>query len=109
MKSGNLYRQIPTELPKEISECLLLANGFRIERIVSRAHQTEAGFWYDQDDNEWVLLLAGEAELQFRESNEILHLTQGTYVNIPAHVQHRVRWTIENQETIWLAVFYSSP
>ena len=106
MKTGNLYQQIPTELPQEISECLVSSKGVRIERIVSKEHRTEPGFWYDQDDNEWVLLIAGEAGLRFRESDEIVHLAKGMYVNIPAHVQHRVEWTTEDQETIWLAVFY---
>ncbi len=53
-----------------------------------------------------MLVLQGEGELRFKEGNEIVRLTAGMYLNIPAHVQHRVEWTAEDQETIWLAVFY---
>ncbi len=106
MNTGNLYQNIPTELPAEISECLMQSSGVRIERIVSRGHCSAPDFWYDQDENEWVLVLQGEGELRFKEGNEIVRLTAGMYLNIPAHVQHRVEWTAKDQETIWLAVFY---
>ncbi len=106
MDTGNLFHNIPTELPAEISECLLQSRNVRVERIVSRGHCSAPDFWYDQNGPEWVLLLQGEAELRFKEGNTIMRLTPGMYLNIPAHVQHRVEWTAEDQETVWLAVFY---
>jgi cupin 2 domain-containing protein len=106
MESGNLYRNIPSDLPEEISECLATGKGARIERIVSKGHHSDPGFWYDQDDHEWVLLVRGEARLRFEEGNRVAHLTEGTYVNIRAHERHRVEWTLEGAETVWLAVFY---
>jgi cupin 2 domain-containing protein len=106
MESGNLYQQIPAQLPAEISECLMSSGRVRIERIVSRGHHSEPGFWYDQNENEWVLLVQGEARLRFKEGNRTVHLTPGAYVNIAAHAQHRVDWTKADDETIWLAVFY---
>lgn len=106
MKTGNLYHNIPSELPQEISESLVISKRVKIERIVSQGHRSEPGFWYDQDEDEWVLLVKGEAALRFEDGNRIVHLTAGMYVNIHAHEKHRVEWTKEGQETIWLAVFY---
>jgi cupin 2 domain-containing protein len=106
MKAGNLYQQIPDELPREIAECLLSSKNVRIERIISRSHKSETDFWYDQAKNEWVLLLEGEAGLRFKDNDEVVRLVRGMYINIPAHVQHRVEWTAPDRDTIWLVVFY---
>jgi cupin 2 domain-containing protein len=78
----------------------------RIERIVSKGHRSPLDFWYDQAENEWVLLVKGEAALRFEKNNELIHLRAGMHVNIAAHEKHRVEWTSEEVETIWLAVFY---
>jgi len=80
----------------------------RIERILSKGHSSPPDFWYDQEQHEWVLLVAGEARLRFERDDHVLHLKPGDYVNIAAHEKHRVEWTTESTETIWLAVFYSA-
>lgn len=106
MDNGNLYRRIPDALPEEMIQTLAESRHARIERIVSKGHCSPPGFWYDQEENEWVLLVKGEARLHFEAGDRIVHLTEGGYVNIPAHERHRVEWTREDSETIWLAVFY---
>jgi cupin 2 domain-containing protein len=106
MKKGNLLQGIPAEIPVEMVDSLVTGNNLRIERIVSKGHRSDPDSWYDQDQNEWVLLLKGEAALRFEQGNRILHMTEGTHVNIRAHERHRVEWTKEDAETIWLAVFY---
>jgi cupin 2 domain-containing protein len=106
MNSGNLYGQIPTQMTEEFFQTLTAGNGMRIERIVSKGHCSPPGFWYDQADNEWVVLLKGEATLRFERGDRLVHLTEGSYINIEAHEKHRVEWTSDNTETIWLAVFY---
>jgi cupin 2 domain-containing protein len=106
MKTGNLYEGIPSELPKEIAETLMISKGIRIERIVSKGHCSEPDFWYDQQDDEWVLLVKGEAGLRFEQGSRMVHLTEGMYISISAHERHRVEWTMEGEETIWLAVFH---
>jgi cupin 2 domain-containing protein len=108
MESGDLYRDIPDPLPLELSQSILTADTSRvkIERIVSKGHRSPAGFWYDQSDNEWVLLAKGEARLRFETDDRVLHLTPGMHVTIAAHERHRVDWTSETEETIWLAVYY---
>lgn len=104
--SGNLNSGIPAELPEEITELLACSENIRIERIVSRGHRSPPDFWYDQDDDEWVLVVKGEAKLRFEEGDRVVHLTAGDYVAIPAHTKHRLEWTPEGADTVWLAVFY---
>lgn len=106
MDSGNLYRQLPTSLSEEAVDILAHGRGMRIERIVSKGHCSPPGFWYDQSDDEWVVLLKGEAVLRFEQGDRTLHLGAGDYVHIPAHEKHRVESTAEDAETVWLAVFY---
>jgi len=106
MQPGNLFTAIPATLPDELFETLTATDAVKIERIVSRGHASPEGFWYDQEQSEWVLVLRGEARLQIEGRDELIHLSEGMYFNIPAHLKHRVAWTKEDAETIWLAVFY---
>ncbi len=101
---SNLYADIPGELPAELVEVLARGNGVRIERIVSRGHVSPDGFWYNQDDVEWVVLLTGAARLRF-EDREV-ELGTGDYLHIPAHRRHRVEWTSPDEPTVWLAVHF---
>ena len=106
MQTGDLFHAIPACLPAEISDCLLQSGNVRIERIVSKGQHSPPGFWYDQSEHEWVLLVKGAATLRFEQGNKAIHLTPGSYVNIAAHERHRVEWTAVDEETVWLAVFY---
>jgi cupin 2 domain-containing protein len=101
----NLLEGIPAELPEELVQTLLHSDHVRIERIISRGHASPEGFWYDQAQNEWVLLLRGTALLRF-EGQEPLKLLPGSFLNIPAHTRHRVDSTDPNEPTVWLAVHY---
>ena len=76
-----------------------------MERIISKGHISPATGWYDQSQAEWVIVLQGEAIITF-ENNKEYHLVVGSYLNIPAHTKHKVKWTIPETETIWLAVHY---
>jgi cupin 2 domain-containing protein len=80
------------------------ANSLRIERIVLHGHATPEGFWYDQDQHEWVLVLQGAARLSIEGKTK--ELKPGDYINIPAHQKHQVEWTTPDEPTVWLAVFY---
>lgn len=88
--------------PREGEECRGLYENpaVKIERIVSRSHPSPPGFWYDQDQDEWVMVLKGRAVLEFED--EAVALGEGDYLTIPKHARHRVRET--SDETIWLAV-----
>jgi cupin 2 domain-containing protein len=100
----NLFADLPSDLPEESFTTLLQAPGVRIERIVSHGHQSPAGFWYDQPESEWVIVLKGAARLEFEDGT--LEMRPGDYFNIPAHKKHRVAWTTPDEPTIWLAVHY---
>ena len=98
---GSLLANLPARLPKELAETL--AENRHI-RIVSHGHASPAGFWYDQEQHEWVTVLKGAARLQFED--QVIEMKPGDFVNIPAHKKHRVEWTTTDEPTIWLAVHY---
>ena len=106
MTTDNLLSEIPADLPDELVNTIIESDSFRIERIVSQGHASPEGFWYDQDDNEWVVVLKGEAKLLFEGDEQSIHMMPGDHINIPFHKRHRVEWTIPDEPTIWLAVHY---
>lgn len=101
---NNLFEKIPKQIVDEHFLQLLNSTNVRIERIVSHGNSSPCEFWYEQAENEWVVVLQGEARLQFEDG--IREMKAGDYVNIPAGVRHRVEWTTPHEKTIWLAVFY---
>jgi cupin 2 domain-containing protein len=108
MTVENMFANIPHSLPQELCEELARGAGVCIERIVSQGHRSPAEFWYDQPHDEWVVLLQGSAGLRFAGEPTVLTLHPGDYVNIPAHVRHRVEWTDARQQTVWLAIHYAA-
>ena len=102
---GNIFENVPAELPAELVEVLAESGGIRIERIVARGHASPEGFWYDQSENEWVVLLSGGAVIQF-EGGRAVKMGPGDYINIPAHRRHRVVETAKDANSVWLAVHY---
>ncbi len=103
----NLLQSIPTDLTEEVFETLAMGANIKIERIISKGHSTPENDWYDQEQDEWVMVLQGHGILEFEAGKE-LEMKVGDSTNIPAHTRHRVKWTEPNEETIWLAVFYNS-
>lgn len=87
----------------ESAEALIPDKGVLIERIVSNGHVSAADFWYDQDRDEWVALLQGQAEIGFADGRRKT-LCAGDWLLIPAHDRHQVRWTSADPPCIWLAV-----
>ena len=106
MVPTNLFADLPQHLPDELVTTLLDATNVRIERIVSHGHASPEGFWYDQDQHEWVVVLKGVARLRFENDEQPVEMKPGDFVNIPAHRRHRVEWTTPDEPTIWLVVFY---
>jgi cupin 2 domain-containing protein len=103
----NLFAELPEDLPDELVTTLLKAGNLRIERIVSHGHASTPGYWYDQKQHEWVMVLTGAARLRFEGDDQLFEMKSGDCVNIPAHTKHRVEWTTPDEPTLWLAVFYS--
>jgi cupin 2 domain-containing protein len=102
----NLLRSLPDASAAECVEPLMTRLGLRFERIVSLGQASPPGFWYDQAEGEWVLLLAGAARLRFADEDEARLLGPGDWLEIPPHRRHRVDWTDPATPTVWLAVFY---
>lgn len=105
MISANLLHPLPAPQPEESMDILARGDGMRIERIVSHGQCSPEGFWYEQEESEWVTLLAGAARLRF-DDGQVLELRPGDQVDIPAGLRHRVEWTTPDSATVWLAVFY---
>jgi len=103
---ASLFTDIPETLPTELFESLISSSTTKIERIVSRGHASPAGFWYDQPDNEFVLVIQGSAGIRLENNDHVITLKAGDYLNINAHVRHRIEWTDAACDTIWLAVHY---
>ena len=102
----NIFSDIPASLPDELLEIIAGNDTVRIERIISRGHTSPDDFWYDQEHNEFVLLVSGEAELRIEDRDDPVRLKRGDYLVIPAHIKHRVEWTSPDEDTVWLAVLY---
>jgi len=106
MKPTNIFLEIPERLPEEIVEEIVGSRRCKIERIISKGQASPQDFWYDQEQNEWVIVLKGRAVLEFEGAQDPVELGPGDYVNIPAHQRHRVEWTDPEETTVWLAVHY---
>ena len=100
----NLFADLPADCAAEQFVELLSRPGLRIVRIVSGGQASPPGFWYDQPQAEWVLLLQGEARLAFEDEPAPRLLKAGDYVDIAPHRRHRVESTAAL--TLWLAVYY---
>lgn len=101
IRINNLYEgETPTE-NNEVFSTLFHNDTLKIESI--RSSLKIPGQLYDQNQDEWVLLLKGEAQLEIID--DIRPMRSGDYLFIPKHTPHRVLRTSEN--ALWLAVFSS--
>jgi len=105
MESGNIFESIPENLDDEVVDLLVQTGKVKIERIISKGHTSPASGWYDQEKEEWVIVLKGAAIISFEKGKEI-NLKAGSHLNIPAHTKHKVTWTNPKTETVWLAIHY---
>jgi len=103
---GNLATGVPDAANAEVFETLVSNGVVRIERITSRGQASPAGFWYEQAQREFVLLVTGRAALEIDGSAQPIELSPGDWLDIPAHCRHRVLWTATDETTLWLAVHW---
>ncbi len=102
---ANIF-QIPSQIPdQELFETLLNTQDILIERIISTGQTTPPGEWYDQETDEWVILLQGKAQLSY-ENGHTVDLLPGDYLLLKAHEKHRVEATSNNPSCIWLAIHF---
>jgi len=102
----NLYADLPDSPGREDFLTLVQASGVRVERIVSNGQHSPEDFWYDQAEDEWVILLQGTATLQFQDGGaaRLIQLKAGDYLAIARHIRHRVEEV--SSDAVWLAVHY---
>jgi cupin 2 domain-containing protein len=93
MATQNLFANIPEALDKELFDTLALGSDLRIERIVSRGQSSPLQEWYDEDSDEWVVLLRGAAVIAYQDGSEVT-LGEGDYLHFPAHRRHHVWWFV---------------
>ena len=105
MSTTNLFQNIPNNLPEEFFETIAQSDNIKIEKIISDGHTSPPGFWYNQDQNEFVIVLKGNAILKF-EDGTTQKMSEGDYQIIPAHKKHRVSYTDNSIQTIWLVVHF---
>ena len=100
----NLYQSVGTESDSEQFDTLFSSDRITIERIVSVGQATPEGEWYDQNWDEWVVIISGSAGLLLGTDPVVKVLNKGDSLFLPAHLKHRVEWTSADQPTLWLAV-----
>lgn len=115
MQNKNLYERLAlidsrskTPDGEELVETLLSCEQFHLERIVSTGQVTPEGEWFDQDKDEWVILLSGAATLRFEDQKEPVQMRPGDYLSIVRHRRHRVEWTDPTQPSVWIALHFNS-
>jgi len=108
VRAGSLKTGLPGRpFADELMETLYQCRGVRIERIVSTGQVMPEGQWYDQDSDEWVLVVAGAARLLIAGEERERELASGDWLLLPAHCRHRVTWTETDPPTVWLAMHFS--
>lgn len=100
-----LLATLPSAQAGEVSEVLVQAHGMRLERIVSHGQDSPEGFWYDQAQAEWLIVLSGAARLTIAGELEDRCLGPFDAAYLPAGCRHRVAWTDPERPTVWLALF----
>ena len=92
----------PLDTSAEFFETIVQGNGlWRLERILSFGQASPEGFWYDQPEDEWVLLVGGSATLEI-EGQAPVELISGDHLILPAGKRHRVMAVSE--DAVWLAL-----
>ena len=105
MNKNNILQSIPSAFTEEVFENIVEKGNLKIERILSKGHTSPADGWYDQEQDEWVIVIQGGATIEFHDGR-LSRLEQGCYINIPARTKHKVVWTDPEIVTVWLAVHY---
>ena len=104
MKKYNIFEEIIIDKNEEKFFEIFKNETIKIEKIVSNGQTSPQNFWYEQEENEFVLVLEGFAILQFEDKE--IELKKGDCLNIKAMQKHRVKFTSLDEPTIWFAVFY---
>ncbi|MFZ4398615.1 MAG: cupin domain-containing protein [Bacteroidales bacterium] len=102
---NNIFDIIQPFSDKELIDILFKNENIIIERIISFGNPSPDGFWYNQPNNEWVILLTGEAEIEYKNGDKI-YLKAGDYLLIPSNQEHRVSYTSKSPNCTWLCFYF---
>ena len=97
----NIFDLPPLPLPEELTTILAENGNVRIERIISTGQTSD---WYDQTETEFVVLLEGNAVVEFE--NRSSTMSKGDTLIIKPHERHRVSYTSSEPPCVWMCVFY---
>ena len=84
----NIFDGISAVGEEEKFDLLMKGTHYRIDRIVSSGHSSPQGFWYDQEDDEWILLVQGKATLEVE--GKFIDMKAGDYMFLPKNCKHRI-------------------
>ena len=87
----NIFDGITAVGEEEQFDLLMKGTHYRIDRIVSSGHSSPQGFWYDQEDDEWILLVQGKATLEVE--GKFIEMKAGDYMFLPKNCKHRIEKT----------------
>jgi cupin 2 domain-containing protein len=105
--SSDIWNDLPHYPQKlEIIDEIFHQDNIRIERIMSSGQVSPAGFWYDQTENEWLILISGYAELSLQNPDQTVFLKPGDFLYITAHRKHRINITDPDNPTLWITLFF---
>jgi cupin 2 domain-containing protein len=99
---ANIFDLPPLPLSDELVSVLAEGSNVCIERIISTGQVSD---WYDNEKEEFVVLLQGNAVLEF-EGGKKFTMSKGDTILIEAHKRHRVGYTSTEPPCIWLCVYY---
>ena len=98
---NNIFIPNQTNPEEEQFDTLLQTANIHIEKITSHGQSSDK--WYEQEKDEWVVLIEGEGELLFKDGTKV-KLLKGEHVYIPKMKRHKVIYT--SSPAIWLAIHF---
>ena len=98
----NIFDLPRLPLKDELTTVLAQSDNVRIERIISTG---QCSGWYDDAQSEFVLLLDGQAEIEY-QNGDVIRLDKGGTVLIKPHEKHRVKSTTADPPCVWICVFF---
>lgn len=103
MELKNIFAGVAEVGEEESFNTLVKSPNCRVERIVASGHDSPKGMWYDQENDEFILLLQGEATMEFEDG--MVEMKAGDYLHIPKNCKHRLDKSSVSPACVFLCVF----
>ncbi len=100
---NNIFIPNQSDPTKEQFDTLFQTPNLHIEKITS--NEQVSSEWYEQERDEWVVLIEGEGELLFDNGTKV-KLAKGEHLFIPKMQKHKVIYT--SSPAIWLAIHFKA-